>query len=59
MQKDKKYYQSLFNKICMQNAKLFNGYSYTYTGSLVLFLSIPHWDKIPEDIDIAVDWNGK
>lgn len=59
MLKGKKYYKALYSKVFAQNAKLFNSYNYTYTGSLVLFRTIPRWNKIPEDLDTALDRNGK
>lgn len=55
----KKYYKTLYSNIFIKNAELFNEYNYTYTGSLVLFWTMPYWKKIPEDVDVALDRNGK
>lgn len=59
MHKGKRYYKALYSKVFAQNAKLFATYTYTYTGSLVLFRTIPHRKKIPDDLDVALDRNGK
>ncbi len=59
MYQGKRYYKTLYSKVFAQNAQLFDNYQYTYTGSLVLFRTIPHWNKIPEDLDVALDRNGK
>lgn len=42
-----------------QNTQLFDDYNYVYTGSLVLFRTVPHRKKIPEDLDVALDRNDK
>jgi hypothetical protein len=55
----KKYYKALFSKVFEQNTSLFDSYNYVYTGSLVLFWTIPYRKKTPEDLDVALDWNNK
>lgn len=59
MNKGKKYYKTLFSKVFEENASIFDSYNYVYTGSLVLFWTIPYRKKIPEDLDLALDWNNK
>ena len=59
MLKGKRYYKALYSKVFAQNAKLFDSYNYTYTGSLILFRTIPRRNKIPEDLDAALDRNNK
>jgi hypothetical protein len=55
----KKHYKTLFTKVFEENTNLFDNYNYVYTGSLVLFWTIPYRKKIPEDLDVALDWNEK
>lgn len=55
----KKHYKTLFTKVFEENTSLFDSYNYVYTGSLVLFWTIPYRKKIPEDLDVALDWNNK
>ena len=59
MRKGKRYYKALYSRVFAQNAKLFDNYNYTYTGSLIPFRTIPRRNKIPDDLDAALDWNGK
>ena len=59
MKAGKRYYKAIFSKVFEQNTQLFDDYNYVYTGSLVLFRTVPHRKKIPEDLDVALDRNGK
>jgi hypothetical protein len=59
MKTGKRQYKTLFSKVFEQNTELFDDYNYVYTGSLVLFRTVPHWKKIPEDLDVALDRNNK
>lgn len=55
----KKHYKTLFTKVFEENTSVFDSYNYVYTGSLVLFWTIPYRKKTPEDLDVALDWNDK
>ena len=55
----KKLYKEYLKKVFEKNATLLQKYHYAYAGSLILFRNIPSRKKIPEDLDVAVDRNGK
>lgn len=55
----KKQYKELFTKVFEENTILFDSYNYVYTGSIISFWTIPYRKKIPDDLDIALDWNRK
>lgn len=55
----KRAYKKILTKVFEENAKIFSWYNYVYTWSLVLFLTLAYWKKIPDDVDVALDRNNK
>lgn len=55
----KKLYKQHLKKVFEKNALILWKYKYAYAGSLILFRNITSRKKIPEDLDIAVDRNGR
>ena len=57
--KGKKALKALHTKIFEKNIDIFSGYEYMYTGSVILFRDLPKREKIPDDIDAAINRDNK
>ena len=57
--KNKQIYLSRYTDILEKNMKILQWYEYVYTGSIVLFLRIADWKKLPDDVDVAINRNNK
>lgn len=55
----KTIHKKRIKKVFEKNAILLKDYNYCYSGSLILFRTIPKWNKLPEDLDVAIDRNKK
>lgn len=57
--KSKKQLKALHTKIFEKNIDIFSGHEYMYTGSVILFRELPKREKVPDDIDAAINRDHK